>query len=52
MGTDGGPVACAVPEGADLTAFSVDDDVEMKCVKTDSGLLLKRLQSDSAIWEG
>ena len=52
VGTDGGPVTCAVPEGADLSAFSVDDGVAMKCVQTDSGLLLKRLQSDTAIWEG
>jgi hypothetical protein len=49
---DEAPVTCAVPEGADLSAFSVDDDVEMKCVHTDSGLLLKRLQSDTAVWEG
>jgi len=52
VGTDGGPVTCAVPQGADLSAFQVDDDVEMKCVKTDAGLQLKRLQSDTAIWEG
>lgn len=54
ISVDGGdaPVTCAVPAGADLSAFSVDDDVEMKCVHTDSGLLLKRLQSDTAIWEG
>jgi hypothetical protein len=49
---DEAPVTCAVPEGADLSAFSVDDDVEMKCMHTDSGLLLKRLQSDTAVWEG
>ena len=52
VSTDGGPVTCAVPEGADLSAFSVDDVVGMKCVHTDAGLLLKRLQSDTAIWEG
>ena len=51
VGTDGGPVTCAVPEGADLSAFNVDDDVEMKCVHTDAGLRLKRLQSASAVWE-
>jgi hypothetical protein len=49
---DDSPVTCAVPAGADLSAFQVDDDVEMKCVHTDSGLQLKRLQSDDAIWEG
>lgn len=52
VGTDGGPVTCSVPEGADLSAFNVEDDVEMKCVHTDTGLRLKRLQSDTAIWEG
>ena len=50
--TDDGPVTCAVPEGADLSAFHADDDVEMKCVHTDAGLRLKRLQSDTALWEG
>ena len=50
--TDDGPVSCAVPDGADLSAFHADDDVEMKCVHTDAGLRLKRLQSDSAVWEG
>lgn len=50
--TDGGPVTCAVPDGADLSAFSVDDQVEMKCAQTDSGLRLLRLQSDTALWEG
>ena len=50
--TDDGPVTCAVPEGADLSAFQADDDVEMKCVHTDAGLRLKRLQSDTALWEG
>jgi hypothetical protein len=50
--TDGGPVTCSVPDGADLSAFHVSDSVNMKCVHTDSGLLLKRLQSDTAIWEG
>jgi hypothetical protein len=49
---DDGPVTCAVPEGADLSAFNVDDDVNMKCVHTDAGLRLKRLQSDTALWEG
>jgi hypothetical protein len=52
VATDGGPVTCAVPEGADLSAFQVDDEVQMKCIHTDAGLKLKRLQSDSATWEG
>jgi hypothetical protein len=52
VATDGGPVTCAVPEGADLSAFQIHDDVQVKCVHTDAGLRLKRLQSDSAIWEG
>lgn len=49
---DDGPVTCAVPEGADLSAFNVDDDVNMKCVHSDAGLRLKRLQSDTSLWEG
>lgn len=52
VAADGGPVTCAVPEGADLSAFHVDDDVNMKCVHTDAGLRLKRLQSETAVWEG
>jgi hypothetical protein len=51
VATDGGPVTCAVPEGAVLNAFHVHEAVQMKCVQTDAGLRLKRLQSDSAIWE-
>ena len=45
------PVTCAVPDGADLSAFHVADYVAMKCVITDDGLRLNRLQSDSALWE-
>jgi len=45
------PVTCAIPDGADLSAFHVADYVAMKCVVTDDGLRLKRLQSDSAFWE-
>ncbi|MGZ6727872.1 MAG: hypothetical protein ACXVFC_01000 [Gaiellaceae bacterium] len=45
------PVTCAVPDGADLSGFHVSDYVSMKCVVTDGGLRLKRLQSDSAFWE-
>src|SRR5438874_2224941 len=45
------PVTCAIPDGADLSAFHVADYVAMKCVVTDDGLRLKRLQSYSAFWE-
>jgi hypothetical protein len=47
---DGEPVTCAVPDGADLSAFVVGDSVTMKCVHTDAGLRLYRLQSDTASW--
>jgi len=36
-GDDPTPITCAVREGADLSAFHVDDDVSMKCVHTDAG---------------
>jgi hypothetical protein len=49
---DGDPVTCAVPEGADLSAFHVDDMVYMKCNETDAGLVLHFLKSETAIWEG
>ena len=49
---DDGLVTCTVPESADLSAFNVDDDVDMQCAQTDTGLLLTRLQSDTALWEG
>lgn len=52
VGTDDGPVTCAVPGGADLSAFHLDDEVYMKCVHTDAGLRLTRLQSGSTVWEG
>jgi hypothetical protein len=45
------PVTCAIPDGADLSAFHATDYVAMKCVVTDDGLSLKRLQSSSAFWE-
>ena len=45
------PVTCAVPDGADLSGFHVSDYVSMKCVVTDDGLRLKRLQSGSSFWE-
>jgi len=48
---DGDPVTCAVPDGADLSAFHVDDEVSMTCVHTDTGLRLRRLQSESAFYE-
>src|SRR5205823_3466890 len=46
-----GAKTCFVPDAADLSAFHVADYVEMKCVVTDDGLRLKRLQSGSAFWE-
>jgi hypothetical protein len=49
---DAAPVTCAVPQGADLSAFNVDDDVSMTCVHVDGGLRLHRLESDTAVWEG
>jgi hypothetical protein len=48
---DGDPVTCAVPDGADLSAFHVTDYVSMKCVITPDGLRLKRLQSATALYE-
>jgi hypothetical protein len=49
--TDGEPVTCAVPEGANLSAFHVTDYVSMKCVITSDGLRLERLQSATALYE-
>jgi hypothetical protein len=45
------PVTCAIPDGADLSAFHVPDYAAMKCVVTADGMRLTRLQSDSALWE-
>ena len=45
---DGEPVTCAVPDGANLSAFAVGDHVTMKCVHTDAGLKLYRLESETA----
>ena len=45
---DGEPATCAVPDGADLSAFAVGDQVTMKCVHTDAGLKLYRLESETA----
>ncbi|HEY6149608.1 MAG TPA: hypothetical protein VIW19_03740 [Gaiellaceae bacterium] len=47
-----GPVTCAVPEGADLSAFHVGDEVDMECAHTDAGLVLTSLDSDDASWGG
>jgi hypothetical protein len=47
-----GPVTCAVPEGADLSAFQVGDEVDMECAHTDAGLVLTSLESDDASWGG
>jgi hypothetical protein len=49
--TDGDAVTCAVPEGANLSAFHVTDYVSMKCLITPDGLRLKRLQSATALYE-
>jgi hypothetical protein len=49
--TDGDPVTCAVPGGANLSAFHVTDYVSMKCVITSNGLRLQRLQSATALYE-
>jgi hypothetical protein len=49
--TDGDSVTCAVPQGANLSAFHVTDYVSMKCVITSDGLRLQRLQSATALYE-
>ena len=49
---DAGTVTCAVPEGADLSAFLVGDEVDMECAHTDAGLVLTSLDSDTASWGG
>jgi len=46
-----GPVTCAIPDGADLSDFAVNDTVAMKCFQTETGLVLGRLQSDTALYE-
>jgi hypothetical protein len=48
---DGDPVTCAVPDGADLSAFHAADYVSMKCVITPDGLRLERLRSATALYE-
>jgi hypothetical protein len=45
------PVTCAVPEGADLSDFAVDDTVSIKCFHTELGLRLVRLKSETALYE-
>jgi len=45
------PVTCALAEGADLSDFAVNDYVAMKCLTTDAGLKLKRLQSETSLYE-
>jgi hypothetical protein len=45
---DGDPVTCAVRADADLSEFAVGDHVTMKCVQTDAGLKLNRLESETA----
>jgi hypothetical protein len=45
------PVTCRVAEGADLSAFHVDDQVTMKCKLLDGGYLLKYLTSDTGQYE-
>ena len=48
---DGDPVTCAFVEGADLSDFTVGDSVSMKCLKTELGLKLLRLQSEGSLYE-
>jgi hypothetical protein len=45
------PVACAVAPGADLSAFSVGDEVTMKCKLIDGDYTLKVLDSATAHYE-
>lgn len=40
------PVTCAVPAGVDLSAFHVDDRVEMKCADVNGTLTLVRLKAE------
>jgi len=39
-------VMCAVPRGVDLSAFRLNDRVEMRCEKVDGTLTLTRLKTD------
>ena len=45
------PVSCKVAPGADLSAFHVGDDVQMKCKLVDGGFTLKLLESATAHYE-
>jgi len=45
------PVTCAVAEGAELSAFHVGDDVNMKCKLIGGGFKLKVLSSATAHYE-
>ncbi len=45
------PVTCAVPGGADLSDFAVNDYAAMKCLHTELGLKLERLQSENSLYE-
>lgn len=40
------PVTCAIPAGADLSHFKVDDRVEMKCRLVDGKLTLVKLEGE------
>jgi hypothetical protein len=42
----GSPVTCAVPDGFDLSGFSVNDRVEMKCRLVNGQLTLRKLEHD------
>ncbi len=48
---DGDPVTCSFVEGTDLSDFEVGDAVSMKCLKTELGLKLRRLQSETSLYE-
>jgi len=48
---DGDPVTCSFVEGTDLSDFEVGDEVSIKCLKTDLGLKLRRLQSETSLYE-
>jgi hypothetical protein len=42
----GSPVTCAVPGGVDLSAFHLQDRVEMKCADVNGTLTLSRLKTE------
>jgi hypothetical protein len=44
-------LSCAVPEGADLSAFAPGDEVRMRCeYEDDDTLVLVKLRSETALW--